>query len=152
MALYVNNLTGSILLEMNNLQNLEHYLLGETRLSGYSPEAICPMESLEAHVADFGSARIVLRESSSNWSSFTGIFGYSAPAHQIELNDVLDQHHSPPMHQVAEKILSIAKLVFSCLQQNPQVRPSMKQVSEKLLLMVSSSSYVNKFSEWIQSL
>lgn len=33
----------------------------------------------EAHVADFGSAIILVPESSSNWSSFAGTLGYSAP-------------------------------------------------------------------------
>ena len=65
--------------------------------------------------------------------------------HQILLKGILEQRLSPPLHQVAEKIVSIAKIVFSCLQQNPQIQPPMKQVSEKLPPMVSSSSQVNKF-------
>ena len=44
------------------------------------------------------------------------------------------------MHEVAEKIVYVLQIIFSRLQQNPQVRPSMKQVSEKLSPMVSSSS------------
>ena len=67
--------------------------------------------------------------------------------HQILLKDVLDQRFSPPMHQGVKKIVFVAKIVFPCLQQNPQVRPSMKQVSEKLSPMVSSYSQVNKFSD-----
>ena len=67
--------------------------------------------------------------------------------HQILLKDVLDQRFSPPMHQGAKKIVFVAKIVFSYLQQNPHVRPSMKQVSEKLSPLVSSFSQVNKISD-----
>ncbi|XP_015866536.1 MDIS1-interacting receptor like kinase 2-like [Ziziphus jujuba] len=34
----------------------------------------------EAHLADFGTARILVPESSSNWNSFACTFGYSASA------------------------------------------------------------------------
>ena len=64
----------------------------------------------------------------------------SPQGHQILLKDVFYRRLSAPIHEVAEKIVSIAKIVFSYLQQNPHVRPSMKQVSEKLSPMVSSSS------------
>ncbi|KAH7846547.1 hypothetical protein Vadar_015220 [Vaccinium darrowii] len=45
----------------------------------------------EAHVSDFGTARL-LRPNSSNWTSFAGTFGYSAPelAYTMEVNEKCD--------------------------------------------------------------
>ena len=71
----------------------------------------------------------------------------SPQGHQILLKDVFYRRLSAPIHEVAEKIVSIAKIVFSYLQQNPHVWPSMKQVSEKLSPLVSSFSQVNKISD-----
>ncbi|XP_052206973.1 MDIS1-interacting receptor like kinase 2-like [Diospyros lotus] len=44
-----------------------------------------------AHISDFGTAR-VLKLHSSNWTSFAGTFGYTAPelAYTVEVNDKLD--------------------------------------------------------------
>ncbi|XP_021811683.1 MDIS1-interacting receptor like kinase 2-like [Prunus avium] len=130
---------------------------------------------LVAYISDFGTARI-LKPDSSNWTSFAGTFGYTAPefAYTMEVNekcdvysfgvlalevimgkhpgdllisvlssttstaldtplrDVLDQRLSPPKDQVAEKVMFVVKLAFSCLQTNPQCRPTMQQVSQEL--------------------
>ncbi|KAF3457408.1 hypothetical protein FNV43_RR02065 [Rhamnella rubrinervis] len=157
----------------------------------------------EAHLSDFGSARIV-DPASSNWTSFAGTFGYAAPAgmsnfilllknvtlkwhvdhskelaytmevdvkcdvysfgvvtlevimgkhpgdlisfhsspsssssspvvhHQALLMDVLDPRLSHPRNQVSDQVVSIVNIAFACLQPNPQSRPTMKQVSDKL--------------------
>ncbi|XWS13939.1 hypothetical protein CRYUN_Cryun36dG0081800 [Craigia yunnanensis] len=52
--------------------------------------------------------------------------------HHISLKDLLDHRLPPPMHQVAEEVVFTVKLAFSCLQNSPQSRPTMQQVSEKL--------------------
>ncbi|KAM1016424.1 hypothetical protein ACFX13_046862 [Malus domestica] len=128
-----------------------------------------------AYVSDFGTARI-LKPGSSNWTSFAGTFGYTAPefAYTMEVNekcdvysfgvstlevimgkhpgdlmiavlssttstvlntlltDVLEQRPSTPRDQVADKVAFVVKIAFSCLQANPQSRPTMQQVSQEL--------------------
>ena len=54
------------------------------------------------------------------------------PAHQLKIVDVLDQCMSPPTHEVAMEVLALVKIAFSCLNTNPQSRPTMKQVSQQL--------------------
>ncbi|XP_056167593.1 MDIS1-interacting receptor like kinase 2-like [Syzygium oleosum] len=48
-------------------------------------------EEYEAHVSDFGTAK-VLKHDSSNWTSFAGTFGYAAPelAYTREVNEKYD--------------------------------------------------------------
>ncbi|KAF3457591.1 hypothetical protein FNV43_RR02249 [Rhamnella rubrinervis] len=52
--------------------------------------------------------------------------------HEILFGNVLDQRLSPPRSQIAKQLVSIAHTAFACLQANPQSRPTMKQVSDKL--------------------
>ncbi|KAM3699038.1 hypothetical protein ACJW31_06G231000 [Castanea mollissima] len=131
----------------------------------------------EAHISDFGTAKL-LKPESSNWTSFAGTFGYTAPefaytmevtekcdiysfgvlalevimgkhpgdlisflsslsatastTHNILLKDMLDQRLEAPRNQVALKVVSIAKLAFSCLATNPKSRPTMQEVSHEL--------------------
>ncbi|XP_048321668.1 MDIS1-interacting receptor like kinase 2-like [Ziziphus jujuba] len=133
----------------------------------------------EACISDFGSA-INLHPGSSNWTSFAGTFGYSAPelsytmevneksdvysfgivtlevimgkhpgdlisslstsplavADQILLKDVLDERTSPPWKHLEDQVVCIAEIAFSCLHQIPQLRPTMKQVSQKLSILL----------------
>ncbi|XVE68365.1 hypothetical protein DITRI_Ditri09bG0062400 [Diplodiscus trichospermus] len=134
----------------------------------------------EAHISDFGTARLLMPDES-NWTSFAGTFGYVAPGiislhngseqkcdvygfgvvtleilmgrhpgdlnsslsslsssslppnwKQMLLNNVMDQRLSPPVDQVANSVVSAAKLALSCLDCNPQFRPTMRQVSQAL--------------------
>ncbi|XP_048138568.1 MDIS1-interacting receptor like kinase 2-like [Rhodamnia argentea] len=50
------------------------------------------------------------------------------------LKDMLDQRLTPSRIRLreAEDVVSIAWLAFACLQANPQLRPTMKQVSQEL--------------------
>ncbi|KAK2632854.1 hypothetical protein EUGRSUZ_L00983 [Eucalyptus grandis] len=50
------------------------------------------------------------------------------------LKDVLDQRLSPSRVRLqdAEDVVSIARLAFACLQAKPQLRPTMRQVSQEL--------------------
>ena len=54
------------------------------------------------------------------------------PAHQMSIVDVLDQRISPPTHDVTGEVLSLVKIALSCMNSNPQSRPTMKQVSQQL--------------------
>ncbi|WCJ27652.1 Leucine-rich repeat receptor-like protein kinase family protein [Euphorbia peplus] len=139
-----------------------------------------------AHISDFGTARI-LKPDSSNKTAFSGTFGYAAPelaytttpsekcdvysfgvvamevlfgshpgdlslflfapsasgsmstssspstsTHKIRLEDMLDQRLVLPTDEVAEDVVVIARLALGCLNVNPEFRPTMQQVSQKL--------------------
>nr|XP_048332726.1 MDIS1-interacting receptor like kinase 2-like [Ziziphus jujuba var. spinosa] len=59
---------------------------------------------------------------------------------EILLKDLLDQRLSPPKNQVAEKVVSIVKVAFACLQPDPGSRPTMKDVCDKLSTSLPSLS------------
>ncbi|GKV47550.1 hypothetical protein SLEP1_g54444 [Rubroshorea leprosula] len=83
----------------------------------------------EAHVPNFGTAR-VLKPDSSNWTSFAGTVGYTAPD---VLKDVIDQCLKPQRrNKVDEQVVATTKLAFTCLHSNPQFRPTMQQVYQAL--------------------
>ncbi|KAF3457517.1 hypothetical protein FNV43_RR02175 [Rhamnella rubrinervis] len=52
------------------------------------------MDAHEAHIAEFGSASILVPESSSSWSSFAGTLGYSVPdlAYDVGANEKCDMY------------------------------------------------------------
>ncbi|KAK3428273.1 hypothetical protein EUGRSUZ_F04321, partial [Eucalyptus grandis] len=54
------------------------------------------------------------------------------------LKDVLDQRLSPSRVRIrdAEDVVSIARLAFMCLQADPRLRPTMRQVSQELRIRV----------------
>ncbi|KAI9114105.1 hypothetical protein K1719_014755 [Acacia pycnantha] len=70
-----------------------------------SKNIIISSEYEEAHIIDFGTAKF-LNPNSNNMTRFVGTFGYAAP---------------------------VAKIAFSCLNENPQCRPTMEQVSRELV-------------------
>ncbi|KAM5575741.1 hypothetical protein ABKV19_014602 [Rosa sericea] len=71
-----------------------------------------------------GDLLLTLTSGSSSSSTF--------PAHQMPIVEVLDQRISPPTHEIAGEVLSLAKIAFSCLNVSPLSRPKMKQVSQYL--------------------
>ena len=48
------------------------------------------------------------------------------------LKDIIDQRISPPIMDEMKKVILVIKLAFACLQQNPQLRPTMQDVSVQL--------------------
>ncbi|XXG61939.1 hypothetical protein AAC387_Pa05g0414 [Persea americana] len=50
----------------------------------------------------------------------------------ILLKDVLDQRLSPPSAQTANEVISVAVVALACIRANPQSRPNMRNVSQKL--------------------
>lgn len=83
--------------------------------------------SLEVIMGKHPGDMISFLSSSTPSMSLTG--HYILP---LLLKDVLDQRLSSPKDQMAEEVFSVAKLAFSCLQINPQSRPTMRQVSQDL--------------------
>ncbi|KAL1111445.1 hypothetical protein V6Z11_D02G060000 [Gossypium hirsutum] len=53
--------------------------------------------------------------------------------HRFTVKDLLDHRLPPPEDPVGEEVVFTIKLAFSCLQTKPQSRPTMQQVSQKLL-------------------
>nr|GEX44414.1 probable leucine-rich repeat receptor-like protein kinase At1g35710 [Tanacetum cinerariifolium] len=120
-----------------------------------------------AHVSDFGTARL-LKQDSSNWTSFAGKYGYVAPelAYTMEvtekcdvysfgvltleilmgkhlgdflisasdmlgtpLTNILDQRLPSPVKQIGEQLKLLVQVAFLCLQNSPNSRPSMWEVT-----------------------
>ena len=52
--------------------------------------------------------------------------------YHLLLMDVLDHRLSPPVHQVSEEVVHMVKIACACLHANPQCRPNMEQVYQKL--------------------
>ncbi|KAL0290893.1 UNVERIFIED_CONTAM: MDIS1-interacting receptor like kinase [Sesamum angustifolium] len=116
---------------------------------------------LEARLADFGIARL-LDPDSSNQTQLAGTRGYIAPAfgvvaletmcgshpgeflnsmgqqsgeNNIILQDFIDKRLPPPASiMVASDVIRIVSIALACLNPNPKSRPSMKQVSQELLV------------------
>ena len=52
--------------------------------------------------------------------------------HDVLLKDVLDQRLTHPSNEVAKEVVMVTKLALACLHANPQYRPTMQQVYQKL--------------------
>ena len=66
----------------------------------------------------------------------------ASTTYNIQLKDMFDQRLETPRNQVALKVVSIAKLAFSCLETNPKSRPTMQEVSHELSIERAPTSEV----------
>ncbi|XP_035543527.1 MDIS1-interacting receptor like kinase 2-like [Juglans regia] len=104
----------------------------------------------EAHVSDFGSAKL-LELDSSNWTSPAGTYGYIAPVirgqhpgdfisslsmptamENMQVKDVLDQRLPFPVAQVENELIIVVQLAMKCLNVYPQSRPTVHMISQVL--------------------
>ncbi|KAG9158872.1 hypothetical protein Leryth_025503 [Lithospermum erythrorhizon] len=67
----------------------------------------------------------------------------SASSSSILLKDVIDQRVSPPVMDEIDKVILTTKLAFACLQQNPQARPTMHDVSNQLAKLKPNNADVD---------
>ncbi|CDP19862.1 unnamed protein product [Coffea canephora] len=56
----------------------------------------------------------------------------TSTAHSVLLKDIADPRLSSPSKQESNIVVLVAKLALSCIDPNPQLRPTMKQVSDQL--------------------
>lgn len=59
----------------------------------------------------------------------------SQDLHQVEVADILDQRIPPPRHddEVAWEVVSLVKIALKCLNDRPQCRPTMKEISQVMM-------------------
>ncbi|XP_043817425.1 MDIS1-interacting receptor like kinase 2 isoform X2 [Manihot esculenta] len=91
---------------------------------------------------------------SSLWSSISSSPLSSSDDHDKLLKDVIDQRLLLPQNQVAESLVYITMLAFSCLHLNPKSRPTMQQISSKLTSkhpLVSKSFSTIKLEELLSN-
>ncbi|KAI9118787.1 hypothetical protein K1719_010232 [Acacia pycnantha] len=98
-----------------------------------APEIAFTMQANEkCDVYSFGvlTLEIVMgRHPSEFISSLTEI----PTSYDLPLKDVLDQRLPPPSNRIVVELMSIAKIALACLNEDPRCRPTMEQVSVKLL-------------------
>ncbi|XP_034699513.1 MDIS1-interacting receptor like kinase 2-like [Vitis riparia] len=107
----------------------------------------------EGHVSDFGTARL-LKPDSSNWTSFAGTFGYTAPelAYTLEVNDKTDvfsfgvvtlevlmgRHPGDLISYLSSSSPSSSASYFSLLKDvlDPRLSPPSDQVVEDVVFVM----------------
>ena len=96
-------------------------------------------------VYSFGvlALEVIMGKNLGDLISFMSPLSATASAtYNIQLKDMLDQRLETPRNQVALKVVSIAKLAFSCLETNPKSRPTMQEVSHELSIERAPTSEV----------
>ncbi|MFQ6646536.1 hypothetical protein Gotur_020103 [Gossypium turneri] len=68
----------------------------------------------------------------SYFSSLESTSSSTSNDQQVLLKDTIDQRLSPPVGQSAKDLVSTMKIAVACLNGNPQLRPTMQQVSQAL--------------------
>ena len=62
----------------------------------------------------------------------------TSTAYDILLKDIVDPRLSSPSKQESKQVTLVAKLALSCIEPNPLLRPTMKQVCVQLLKEIPS--------------
>ena len=73
-----------------------------------------------------------LSTSSPSTSSPSTLSSLPSNAYSMLLKDVLDKRLATPDPELADEVVTIARLAFSCINANPQVRPTMQHVCQGL--------------------
>ncbi|MBA0786788.1 hypothetical protein Gotri_027346 [Gossypium trilobum] len=68
----------------------------------------------------------------SYFSSLESVPSSMSNDRQVLLKDTIDQRLPPPVGQSAKDVVSTMKIALACLNGNPQLRPTMQQVSQAL--------------------
>ena len=72
----------------------------------------------------------------------------SSSGQSLFVKDILDQRVSLPVDQVADEVAAALTLAIHCVDINPETRPTMKQIFEKLSAQPSPASlHALKFSD-----
>ncbi|XP_054820631.1 calcium/calmodulin-regulated receptor-like kinase 2 [Prosopis cineraria] len=73
------------------------------------------------------------------FSTTSSIREATIEAYDFPLKEVLDQRLIYPQGSVAEMVMLIARVAFTCLNENPQIRPTIEQVCKELATSASPS-------------
>lgn len=73
-----------------------------------------------------------LSTSSSSSSSSSSLSSLPLNGHGRLLKDILDKRLETPDPHLADVLVTVAKLAFSCINANPEFRPTMQHVSQQL--------------------
>ena len=111
----------------------EKFLIGHDLLPFLSEFAYTLEVNEKCDVYSFGMVSLEVIMGKHPRDIISVLFSSSpSTTHNILLKDVLDQRLISPRKQDAEDVVSVAKLAFACLQNSPQTRPTMNQVSQYL--------------------
>ncbi|KAI3755103.1 hypothetical protein L1987_54897 [Smallanthus sonchifolius] len=110
----------------------------------------------EACVSDFGTSKI-LNPNSSNWSNVAGTLGYlapvleiikgehpgdtitslaSSPTEMVKFTDMVDHRLLVLLPEIKEVLTSILILAIICVNSNPEIRPTMNEVSQTIACII----------------
>ncbi|GAY64835.1 hypothetical protein CUMW_236590 [Citrus unshiu] len=130
---------GTIPPQISNLTNLSSLYLGSNQLSGNIPPEIGLLSHLKFLFMDTNQldgpippevALEVIK--GKHPRDFLSSISSSSLNTDIELDEMLDPRLPTPTRSVQEKLRSIVKVAFSCLNESPESRPTMKIVSRQL--------------------
>ncbi|KAK9205598.1 hypothetical protein WN943_015866 [Citrus x changshan-huyou] len=101
-----------------------------TILGATSREFIRLESEKESHFSDpaFGIAKF-MKPDSCNWTVCASTYGFVIVAPPV-LDEMLDPRLPTPLRNIQDRLLSIMEVAFSCLDGNPESRPTMETVSQ----------------------
>ncbi|XP_043707869.1 MDIS1-interacting receptor like kinase 2-like isoform X2 [Telopea speciosissima] len=133
----VNYLNGSIPSDIGKIHHLIELDVGNNNLTGSIPaslECAYTMKVTEkCDVYSFGVVTIETLMGRHPGELLSSLSLSSSSAMQtMMLKDILDQRLPLPIAEIYGAVVSIVKMAFTCLDANPQSRPTMKHVSHEL--------------------